>query len=372
MPIREFSCRLSRQVKRFVPIVALFTNCPALCLLVIKDYSVPPAVLVVAPGWVGDIVMMQPMLASIVKQNQDVKIDVLVAPQMAGLISRMPEVHESVTMPLGHGKLGLISRYRLGKHLVGRYGWALVLPNSFKSALVPWFAAIPRRTGFLGEMRWGLLNDVCPLNPALLPRMVDRFMFLVQRSGLKDSEVSVYPRLMVSQDQKSAIRNRFNLSQACVALCIGAEYGPAKRWPATHYAQLAWLLAERGYEVLLVGSPKDQGIASDILVQSPFCKDLTGKTTLEQAIDVLSVCNLVVCNDSGLMHVAAALDRPLIAIYGSSSAGFTPPLSSQARILSLNLECSPCFKRICPLGHLNCLNGISAARVNDEVDSFLH
>ncbi len=329
------------------------------------------SILVVAPGWVGDTIMMQPMLTRLAEMHPGVCIDVLVAPEMAELVLRMPEVHATVIMPVGHGKMDLRSRFRLGRSLVGKYDWAIVLPNSLKSAFIPWFAGIPRRTGYKGEMRWGFLNDMRNLDPLLLPRMVDRFLFLADKVEAGQPSQYGFPELKVSAEQQRKVREQFNLSSVSAALCIGAEYGPAKRWPVSRFAELAQKLAGRGYEIFLMGSAKDQQIASDILRKSPFCKDLTGLTTLGQAVDILSICAVAVCNDSGLMHVAAALGLPLVALYGSSSPGFTPPLSKRARIISLNLDCSPCFKRDCPFGHLNCLNGITAAMVEGEIDGLL-
>jgi heptosyltransferase-2 len=192
--------------------------------------------------------------------------------------------------------------------------------------------------------------------------MVERFAQLAEAPGVAPSKPVAYPRIRSSaaDQQKTLGELALERPQRIVAFCPGAEYGPAKRWPAAHFAALARKLAEQGYAIWLFGSPKDHAVAEEIAQLAPgLCRNLCGTTTLDQAVDLLAMADLVVCNDSGLMHVAAALNRPLVTLYGSSSPGFTPPLSERAAILSLKLACSPCFKRECPLGHLDCLNKLS-------------
>jgi heptosyltransferase-2 len=263
--------------------------------------------------------------------------------------------------------LSIKARWRLGRDLAARgYGAVYVLPNSLKSALVPWLAGIPQRVGFTGESRYGLINVRHDLDKQALPLMVERFVQLAETPGTPPAKPIAQPRIRSSQADQQRTLAELGLSkpQRIVAFCPGAEYGPAKRWPAAHFAALARQLAEQGCAIWLFGSPKDHAVAEEISQLAPgLCRNLCGATSLGQAVDLLALADLVVCNDSGLMHVAAALDRPIVALYGSSSPGFTPPLSDRAAIVSLNLDCSPCFKRECPLGHLDCLNKLTPESV---------
>lgn len=325
-------------------------------------------ILVVGPSWVGDMVMAQSLLKTLKQHSPEIPIDVLAPAWSEALTTRMPEVRRSIVMPLGHGQLQLRERYRLGRELrTAGYGQAIVLPNSWKSALIPFFARIPRRTGYLGEARWGLLNDARRLDKLALPMTVQRFVALGLEPGQHSAEPQPLPALSVTQSSVTQAVRRLQLepdSRPILALCPGAEYGAAKRWPQEYYAEVAQSLIARGWQVWLFGSDKDIAITATINREAgAACIDLAGRTTLAEAVDLLSLATLVVSNDSGLMHVAAALGRKLIAIYGSSDPGFTPPLSDTARILRLGLECSPCFQRECPLGHLKCLREISPAQV---------
>ena len=319
--------------------------------------------LIVAPAWIGDTIMAQPLFARLHDRNPGLQIDALAPRWVAPVLQRMADISEIVDSPFGHGQLALKARWRLARELdARRYDAVYVLPNSLKSALVPWLAGIPKRIGFIGESRYGLINIRHRLDKLALPLMVERFMQLAETPGTPVEKGIFRPKIRstVEEQQKTLTELGLERPARIVAFCPGAEYGPAKRWPAAHFATLARALAERGYAIWLFGSPKDHGVAEEISQLAPgLCRNLCGATALGQAVDLLAMCDLVVCNDSGLMHVAAALDRPIVALYGSSSPGFTPPLSDQADILSLNLDCSPCFKRECPLGHLDCLNKLS-------------
>jgi len=316
--------------------------------------------------------MAQSLFVVLKQHYPDCTIDVLAPGWSLPLLQRMPEVRRGIAMPVGHGQFGLAKRWRLGRVLRGQYSRALVLPNSWKSALLPFFAGIERRTGFLGEWRYGLLNDVRRLDKQRLPQTVQRFVALGLEQPQADPPVCPQPRLRVSAEQQIAAATKFAVDTAkpVVALCPGAEYGPAKRWPVEHFALLGRRLTARGWQIWLFGSEKDAAIAGKINeLSGQLFSNFVGKTSLADAVDLMSLVDVAVSNDSGLMHVAAALDKKLVALYGSSDPGFTPPLHPEARIIRLGLECSPCFKRICPFGHTQCLTEISPDRVLEAIDA---
>jgi heptosyltransferase-2 len=327
-------------------------------------------ILIVAPSWIGDAVLAHPLLVRLKEQYPESTIDVLGPPWALAVFRRMPEVSETRELPFGHGELRLAERRRFAKSLPG-YHRAVVLPNSWKSALIPWHAEIATRTGYRGEMRYGLLNDVRKLDESALPLMVERFAALAGAAGDELLRPVPEPRLTVDAARRVATLKKFGLTltRPVAALAPGAEYGPAKRWPAEHFAALATILVSRGDQVWLFGSDKDAEVTKQIverLDRGPgkgAAFDLAGRTSLDEAIDLLSLATRVVTNDSGLMHIAAALDRPMAAIFGSSSPRFTPPLSAKAKVVSLQLSCSPCFERTCPLGHTNCLVQLTPERV---------
>ncbi|SOD31180.1 heptosyltransferase-2 [Serratia sp. JKS296] len=305
-------------------------------------------ILVIGPSWVGDMMMSQSLYRTLKAEYPSAEIDVMAPAWCRPLLARMPEVNQALAMPLGHGALGFGERRRLGRALrANRYDRAYVLPNSFKSALVPFFADIPQRTGWRGEMRYGLLNDVRVLDKAAFPLMVQRYVALAYDKGRIQRaddlpQPLLWPRLQVSDEEIADTTAAFNLtdSRPIVGFCPGAEFGPAKRWPHYHYAALAQRLIESGYQIALFGSAKDHEAGEQIRAAlqedaRDFCLNLAGKTQLEQAVILIAACRAVVSNDSGLMHVAAALNKPLIALYGPSSPDFTPPLSDKARVIRL-------------------------------------
>lgn len=326
--------------------------------------------LVVSPSWIGDAVLTHPLLVRLKARDAQGAIDVLAPAWASAVYGRMPEVRRTIAFPFGHGELDIAGRRRFAKSLP-RYDRAVVLPGSLKSALVPWFAGIPVRTGWRGEMRYGLLNDLRRLDERELPLIVERYAALAQPAGEPLERPLPPPRLAVDASRREATVAKFGLGgdAPVLALAPGAEYGPAKRWPARHFAELARVHAGRGYRIWLVGSARDADITAEVAsLAGVAVADLAGRTSLDEAVDLLSLADRVVSNDSGLMHVAAALDRPLAAVFGSSSPAYTPPLSPHARVVSLNLDCSPCFKRECPLGHTNCLQKLEPAQVLAALD----
>jgi len=319
---------------------------------------------------VGDIVMAQSLFIFLKQQYSDLIIDVLAPAWSKPMLVAMPEVSESIEMPLGHGKLGLGERFRLGKSLRKEgYDWSITLPNSWKSALVPFAAKITKRTGYKGEVRYGLLNDIRHLDKKKLTMTVQRFVALAVEKGNENNislEDCPEPKLPINSDEVTQVANKYELNgSSLLVLCPGAEYGPAKCWPASHYAELASYFIQGGWEVALLGSEKDRKTTNEIFNQVNHlnCHNLAGKTSLNEAILLLALAKHVVSNDSGLMHIAAAVGSSVTAIYGSSDPKFTPPLSSNSSIAHLDLACSPCFKRECPLGHLDCLNNIEVKQI---------
>lgn len=324
--------------------------------------------LIIGPSWVGDTIMAQTLFKLIKQRDPQAQIDVLAPAWTFSLLSRMPEVTNSIEMPLTHGELKLKVRYRLAKQLrKENYDEAIVLPNSFKSAMIPWLANIPKRTGWKGEFRYGLLNDVRHLDESRYPLMIEQYMAL----GLEPDEAleAPYPQpeFLVSKTSQEATLAKYQpiwRGKPILALAAGAEFGPSKRWPEEYYAEIANQKLAEGWDIWLFGSPKDRPVTDKIMeLTDNRCENISGRTQLAETIDLLSLTTGVITNDSGLMHMAAALKKPVITIYGSTSPSFTPPLSSQASILKLDLPCQPCFKRTCPLEHHRCMRDLLPAQV---------
>lgn len=327
-------------------------------------------ILVVGPSWVGDMVMAQSLFMTL-KAQGPCAIDVLAPGWSLPILARMPEVRRGIAMPLGHGQFELRTRWRIGRALAKNgYTQAIILPGSLKSALAPFFARIPQRTAFRGEMRYGLVNDMRALDKTALPMTVQRFAALGQPAGAAPTKQFPRPHLIADKTNQAQLPARLGLAtdRPAVAMMPGAEYGPAKQWPLPHFATLARELVERGYEVWVLGSAKDAPAGEAIATEAGSgVVNLCGRTELGDAVDLLGLAAAAVTNDSGLMHVAAALDRPLVAVYGSSTPDHTPPLSDRVAVRYLRLECSPCFKRVCPLGHTRCLKDITPASVLAEL-----
>lgn len=330
-------------------------------------------VLVVGPSWVGDMVISQALYIFLEQTRPGVVVDVLAPPWSLPVLERMPQVRRALAQPIGHGELALGERLRLGRQLRGeRYDQAILLPNSFKSALIPRFARIPLRTGWRGEWRYGLLNDLRELDKGALPLMAQRFVALGQERGEPLPRDLPAPRLEVDPARAGACRDRFALDRQrpILALCPGAEFGGAKRWPAPYFAELARHYLGRGWQVVLYGSENDRVVTAEIAAGTGgACLDLASRTTLAEAVDLLSLSSAVVSNDSGLMHIAAALSRPLVAIYGATSPAFTPPLDDNSVVLASEVDCAPCFRRECPLGHHRCMREIPVAEVAAKLDA---
>ncbi|HQT81639.1 MAG: lipopolysaccharide heptosyltransferase II [Ferrovum sp. 37-45-19] len=324
-------------------------------------------ILIIGASWVGDAVLSQPLLRHL-KSSMDCTIDVLAPSWTRGVLERMAEVDNIIDSPLIHQQLNLKGIWLCAKVLKNHYDRAILLPNSLKSALIPWLASIPERIGYQKEVRGILLTHDLKLDKQRYPFMVERFLALSEIPFIFNE--SLYPKIEpnLSQQQELIRELKLSLNVPAVVLCPGAEYGPAKRWPMEHFRQLAHMLIAENKQIWLMGSNKDTDIAQHILQQidGPII-NLCGKTTLAEAVDLMALAQAVVTNDSGLMHIAAALHRPLVALFGSSSPQFTPPLYAKARVITRHLPCSPCFQRECALGHLHCLTDITPKQVIEEL-----
>jgi heptosyltransferase-2 len=328
-----------------------------------------PEALVIAPQWIGDAVMTEPLVRRLHARGERLTVGAL--PWVAPVYRAMPHVADVIEFPFAHGGLQFRERRAIAKRIEGQFDKAYVLPNSLKSALLPLLAGIPKRIGYLGEARIGLLTHRLK-NPAKgqRPPMVAFYSALSGDTELQaDRPVLQMPEAEVAQ----ALAELGLQRGAYVVFAPGAEYGPAKRWPAAHFSALASSL---DVPVVLLGSGKEAALCEEIAapvnaLQPGRCLNFAGKTTLMQALCAIAAARHVVSNDSGLMHVAAAFGVPQVAIFGSSSPLHTPPLSERAAVLWLKndpdyqppLDCAPCFERKCPLGHTRCLKDISAARV---------
>ena len=332
-----------------------------------------PRILIVAPNWIGDALMAQSLLTRLRERSPHARLDALAASWVAPVLRRMPEIEEVVVTPFEHGEMRLRRRWKFGRALrARRYDQAIVLPNSWKSALVPFFSDIPIRSGYVGESRYGLINLLyrAPGNGARAP-MAEHYARLAESPRDPAKLPLREPRLEIDAAAAFAAAQRFGFAPRPALNAVfgpGAEYGPAKRWPAEHFGKLATALAALGVRVWLLGSGADRAVCDDVAARSSgAATSLAGRTTLDQAIELVAACDFVVTNDSGLMHIAAALDKPQVALFGSSSPEHTPPRSAHARIVWLQIECSPCYARECPLGHFRCMRELGIGRVLSEI-----
>jgi heptosyltransferase-2 len=321
------------------------------------------------------MVMAQSLFMTLKARYPGATLGVVAPAWSQPILERMPEVDEVLPLAVGHGEFGLASRRELAARLRGRFDRAIVLPRSWKAALVPFMARIPERVGFLGEHRYGLLKERRKLDKQVLDQTVKRFVSL--GLPLEEAQTGQFaipkPRLTIDRDNLVNLRLTHALSsRPAIGMMPGAEYGPAKQWPLEYFHQLAARLIKDGFEVRVLGGAKDQAAGQAIVQGLPHAHNLCGKTQLADAVDLLADCRQVVTNDSGLMHVAAAVGVRIHALYGSSSPAYTPPLTNNAVIHYLGLSCSPCFQRTCPLGHTNCLNELDVERVYQAMRADRH
>ena len=324
--------------------------------------------LVISPNWIGDAVMSQPLLRLLKQQNPGRPIDVLAPPSVAPVWRAMKEVDSVLETPFRHGPLQLGERWKYGRLLRQQgYADAYVLPNTLKYALIPLFAGIGKRVGYKGEMRFGLINrmhhDTVPPRP-----MVPFYAALASEPGAQQVDVP-RPAMQVAGAVIDALCARLGIDRAqpLVVFAPGAEFGAAKRWPARHFAALAQAIMEResGSQVALLGSPKDKTACDEIvaITGTGGMFNLAGVTRLDEAIALIAGAAAVVANDSGLLHIASALNRPVVGLYGPTDPDHAPPFSDMAKAVSLRLACSPCRQRECPLGHHDCMEKMDAQLV---------
>lgn len=328
--------------------------------------------LIISPNWIGDAVMAQPLLQLLRREHPGRIIDVLAPPSVAPVWRAMSEVAEVLETPFRHGALQLRERWKYAQVLRARgYADAYVLPNTLKYALIPWLAGIPKRVGYKGEMRHGLINrmhhDDKPPRP-----MVPFYAALAGAPGPAPAGVP-RPKMQVQAQHSAAVcaRHGIDAGRALVLFAPGAEFGAAKRWPARHFAALAQAIRERdpAVQIGLLGSPKDKPACDEIVaITGPDGMfNLAGVTKLDEAVALIASASAVVANDSGLLHIASALNRPVVALYGPTDPDHAPPFSDMARAMSLRLACSPCRQRECPLGHHDCMEKMDAAMVWQEL-----
>lgn len=346
-----------------------------------------PRLLVIAPNWIGDAVMAQPLLALLAHQFPGQAIDVVAPPWVAPVLRAMPQVDTVLSAPFRHGALQLRERWRFAQVLRARgYAVAYVLPNTLKFALLPWLAGIKQRIGYKGENRYGLINRM-HFDDAAKPRaMVPYYAALAFAPSPHAPGDLPRPSLQVEQQTIISVLQSLGLdhSKPVVVFAPGAEFGNAKRWPSKHFAALAALItqANQRTQILLLGSAKDQPVcdeivqlfASNALVTSDVVRQvhqLAGKTSLDQAVALVASAAAVVSNDSGLLHIASALNRPVIALYGSTDPDHAPPFADVAYSLSLRLPCAPCKQRECPLGHHDCMEKMPATMVWQPLQAIL-
>ena len=333
-------------------------------------YSSEVKLLIVAPAWVGDMVMAHSLIQSLSRRPIAKIIDVLAPPSTLPIASRMKEVRKTYKLDVGHGRLGFSARMKAAALIREEsYDEAYVLPNSWKSALVPFLARIKKRVGWVGEMRYGILNDVRSLDKKALPLMVERYSALSINTVEQFVKPALDPVLDYDSENRSRLVAKYNLSATgAIALAPGAEFGPAKKWPISYFADVAKYCLENGRQVWLRGSKKDESDCELIENKASDVINLASQTSLEDVVDIISLADTLVCNDSGLMHVSAALNTKTVALFGSSSDEYTPPLSSNSLVVSREMDCRPCFQRVCPLGHMDCLKKIEPT----EIISVLH
>jgi heptosyltransferase-2 len=315
--------------------------------------------------WIGDFVRCHTVIRLLQARFPNSPIDVLTTAMDAPLLDYMPGVRKGIVWDLPRKRLALAQHRALADRLRGEtYARTLVMPRTWKSALAPFLAGIPERTGFAGEVRFGLLNDL-RWGERALPRMIDRCVALALPKGAALPKDYPLPQLEVPDTEIAAWRQRLGLNESGrIAAFAPGAVGPSKRWPAEYYAEAAKRLAAQGFAIWVLGGPGETGLAVEIGAGTNNIRDLTGPD-LRNAILALAAADVAVSNDSGLLHVAAALGTPSVGIFGPTSPWHWAPLNPLAAVIETTTEvtCRPCHKPTCRYGHHRCMREIPAERV---------
>ena len=315
--------------------------------------------LIIPQNWLGDIVMSQTLLKRVKSENPNTTIDVLVNSQFKSLVERMPETNKAIILNCAHKELGFFKRLSLAKKIKGNYDQSIVLSRSIKSALIPYLAKIPIRTGELGESRYLLINDLRKFNREDRRKTAFRYvsMFSNKEEALNEK---YYPSLQSDSKNIKKLFDKYqlDLEKKIIIFAPGAAFGPSKMWPMEKFKELGEKL-NKEFFILILGSNNEK-IIGDKIITNKNMLNLCGKTSITDATDLMHVSEFCVSNDSGLMHLASATNTKSISIYGATSPQLTPPLTKNKKIHYKGLPCSPCFEKICKYGHYNCLVEIQA------------
>lgn len=328
----------------------------------------PERILIIGPNWVGDMVMTEPVIALLNAGEFPSRVDILAPPSLGDIVARMPEAGQFIPLPFNPHRLNAGGRIALAQQLARQYDRAIIIPISFISALVPWLAGVPERIGYIRELRYGLINRaVREITPGSRRRTFSSYHHI---AGVKPGRK---PVLLPDQENGPVLLRRFDLTERrFIALFPGAEGGEAKKWPISHFAMLARHALSTGYAVAIFGGANDRATTAAVAAAAPGAVDLGGQTRLGEAIDIISAAAGAIGNDTGLMHVAAAVGTPIVGLYGPTAIDENPPLTEAAEALTLGLSCSPCRHRTCPLHHHKCLVDLPPALAITALERLLY
>jgi len=335
-------------------------------------------ILIRSSNWIGDAVMTTPAIRAIRLNFPVAEISILAKPWVAPIYENNPHIDRILICRSDGRRGGFAGIFRLGRDLrKEKFDLAFLLPNSFETAFLSFLAGIPMRAGYDTDCRKFFITHAVRLKPEYKRyHQIDYYLMILKQMGLRT--FGTQQTLVASDAEKTAAWQRF---QACgvadgsllIGINPGAAFGTAKRWFPDRYAALARkLITSFDAHIAIFGSPGEKELGEYITGKiGQRCVNLCGKTTLREAISAISVCDLFITNDSGLMHVAAALDIPQIAVFGSTDSVTTAPSSSYSRIIQVPIECNPCLKPECPEGHHLCMENITVDMVFNAAEHML-